>query len=45
MCRTHVSSLEKMNKQVAVALLMRAWEAVSPAVLNDAWALYGEDEQ
>jgi hypothetical protein len=43
--RTHVSSLEKVSKQVAAAFLMRTWEAVSPAVVNDAWALSKELEE
>jgi hypothetical protein len=45
MYRNHVGSLEKMNKQVAAAFLVRAWEAVRPAVLNDARALYEELEE
>jgi hypothetical protein len=45
MYRNHVSLLEKTNKQVAAAFLVRAWEAGSPAVLNDAWAFYEELEE
>jgi hypothetical protein len=44
MYRNHVSSLQKMNKQVAAAFPVRAWEGVSQAVLNDAWAFYEELE-
>jgi hypothetical protein len=45
MYRNHVSSLEKINQQVATAFLILACKAVSPAVLNDAWALYEELEE
>jgi hypothetical protein len=30
----------KINQEIAAAFLVRAWEAVSPEVLHDAWAIY-----
>jgi hypothetical protein len=45
MYHNHVSSLEKTNKQIAAAFLVRARKVVSPAVLNDVWALYEEVEE
>jgi hypothetical protein len=29
-----------MNQEIAAAFLIRAWEGVSPGVLDDAWPLY-----
>jgi hypothetical protein len=31
-----------MNQQMVTAFLIRAWEAVSPQVLDDAWCIYDE---
>jgi hypothetical protein len=31
-----------MNQQIAAAFLIRAWEAVSPEVLDEAWCIYDE---
>jgi hypothetical protein len=33
------------SQQVAAAFLVRAWNAVSTAVLDEAWALYEELEE
>jgi putative cell wall-binding protein len=38
-------SVEPIGKQVAAALLVRAWDAVSPAVLDEASALNEEVEE
>lgn len=46
MYRNHAAALEPVNKPIAAAFLIRAWEAIGTAVLDDAWALYedtGED--
>jgi hypothetical protein len=45
MDRNHARSVEPIGKQVAAAFLVRAWEAVSTAVLDEAWALYEEVEE
>jgi hypothetical protein len=39
--RANAVELGAMNKQIATAtaFLVRAWEAVSPEVLNDAWSI------
>jgi hypothetical protein len=29
-----------MDKKLAAALLIRAWEGVSPDVLEEAWSIY-----
>jgi hypothetical protein len=30
----------QINKEIAAAFLIRAWEAVTPEVLDDTWAVY-----
>jgi hypothetical protein len=39
-CRVQVAEEGVMSKQVTVSFLIRAWEAVSTAVLDEAWAIY-----
>jgi hypothetical protein len=36
--RSDVAAFEPISRQMAAAFLIRAWEAVSIAVLGDAWA-------
>jgi hypothetical protein len=42
MYRVHAAAIEPTNKPMAAAFLIRAWEAVSTAVLEDPWAPYEE---
>jgi hypothetical protein len=37
--------MEPMIRQMAANFLIRAWQAISPGVLNEAWSIYdGIDE-
>jgi hypothetical protein len=45
MYRRHAAALEPLNKQIAAAFLIRAWESVSANVLDDAWALYQDTDE
>jgi hypothetical protein len=38
-------SLEPIDKQVTAAFLVRAWDAVSTGVLDEAWAFDEEVEE
>jgi hypothetical protein len=38
-------SVEPIGKQVTAAFLVRAWDAVSTAVLDEPWALSEEVEE
>jgi hypothetical protein len=43
--RTHTADIEPTNKQITARFLIRAWEAVNAAVVNDTWARDEELEE
>jgi hypothetical protein len=44
MYRVHTAAEGVMTKQTAAGFLVRAWEAVSSQVLDDAWSIYEESD-
>jgi hypothetical protein len=45
LCDDYVTELSAINKQIATALLVRAWEAVSSEILCDARSIYEDFTQ
>jgi hypothetical protein len=43
--RTDAVALESTNKLIAAPFLIRAWETVNAAVVNDTWARYWKQEE